>query len=100
MIKKNTYVLVKKTILNKEQRTAHIPEDTKCVDFIMKIKGNLTHDANIGEQVIIITETKRVIEGTLIEINPAYTHSFGEHVEEVMQMKDIILSEVEDISHD
>lgn len=100
MIKKNTYVLIKKIVLDKEERTAHIPEDTKRVDFVMKVKGVLTHDANMHDEVTILSDTKRYIKGELIEINPSYTHSYGEHLDEVLKMKDIILSEMEGESDD
>src|SRR5690554_6196437 len=100
MIKKNTYVLIKKIILDHEDRTAHLPDDTKRVDYVMKIKGLLTHDANLNDEVTILSDTHRLIKGKLIEVNPSYTHSYGKHLDEVLKMKSIILSEMEDLNHD
>jgi hypothetical protein len=100
MLKKGAYVCIKKIVLNSNQRSSHIPLDTKDKDFLMKLKGYLTHDASIGDHVDILTETKRKVSGILIEENPTYTHSFGDYLDEVKTMKDIILSEMEDVLHD
>jgi hypothetical protein len=100
MITKNTYVCIKKTVLKSNQRSLNIPLDTKEKDFVMKVKGNLVSDASIGDEVEILTETKRKVRGLLIEANPTYTHSFGDYLDEVKVMKDIILTEMEDSLHD
>ena len=100
MIKKNTFVLIKKVILTKLERSSNIPEDTKQKDFLMKLKGYLTHEAKIGDEVEILTETKRLVKGILIEVNPSYTHSYGNYLYEVKKMKDIILSEMGDKLYD
>ncbi len=100
MIKKDSYVKIKKIVLKKEDRASHLPKDTKEHDFMMKIKGMLVHDANLGDEVTILTDTKREVKGILIEQNPYYDHSFGKHVDEVHQMKEIILNETKEIDHD
>lgn len=93
MIPKGTYVMIKKIVLKHDERSNNLPEDTKTKDYMMKIKGYLLKDANLNDLVEIETETKRKVEGILIEINPSYTHSFGEHVDEIDVMKSIILEE-------
>jgi hypothetical protein len=93
MIKKGTYVMIKKIVLKKEERSINLPNDTKTKDFMMKVKGYLLNDANLHDEVSIETETKRIVKGILIEINPSYTHSFGDHVDEIDVMKKVILEE-------
>lgn len=100
MIKKDTWVEIHKVLLNPHERPEHIPADTKRVPFEMRVKGKLLQDAEIGDQVRIETETKRIESGILIKMNPSYTHHFGTYVDSVKKMKDIILSEMEDIDHD
>lgn len=100
MIKKGSYVLIKQTVLKSNQRSNRIPDDTKLTDFVMKIKGYLEKDSKIGEEVLIKTETNRLVKGILIEENPSYTHSFGRYLSEVKKMKDIILTEFEGEIHD
>ncbi len=96
MIDKQTYVMIKKTVLSKEERATNIPNDTKKCEFMMKVKGYLTSKAIINDEVTIMTDTKRLVKGTLIEVHPSYTHAFGNYVEEVQKIKEIILSEMED----
>ena len=93
MIQKGTYVMIKKIVLKHDERSNNLPEDTKTKDFMMKIKGYLLKDAYLSDFVEIETETKRKVEGILVEINPSYTHSFGDHVDEIDMMKSIILEE-------
>ncbi len=95
MIKKGSYVTIKKVVLNKDERPENLPADTKKVDLIMKIKGITLHDAKFNEMVEIMTTTKRIVKGELIELNPSYIHSFGSHIEEIEEMKSIILKETE-----
>ena len=100
MVKKGTYVSIKKIVLTSSARSTHIPIDTQSKDFLMKVKGYLVFDANLNALVEIVTVTKRSVKGVLIEVDPTYTHSFGKHLDEVKKMKDIILSEMEDTLHD
>ncbi len=100
MIKKDTWVEIHKVLLNPHERSEHIPQDTKRVPFEMRIKGRLLNDAEVGDQVEIETETKRIETGILIKANPYYQHDFGTYVEKVRIMKDIILFEMEDHDHE
>jgi len=87
-------------LLNPHERPEHIPQDTKRVPFEMRIKGRLLNDAEVGDQVEIETETKRIETGILIKVHPYYQHDFGFYVEKVRIMKDIILFEMEDHDHE
>ncbi len=71
-------VQIHKVILTPEQRPEGIPADTKSVPYEAWIKGVLLDDAaGIGDNVKIKTFIGREISGTLVEINPAYTHNLG-----------------------
>lgn len=96
MIKKGSYVEIEVIILNKENRAPQIPLDTKEVDLKMRVKGILKEDANIGDLVKIITDTKRIEEGILIKDKPAYLHNFGEFVEELQTVREVITKEMSD----
>ena len=52
----------------------------------MWTKGFLQADAEIGDEVEVKTATGRIEKGTLIEVNPHYTHSYGEFVPELVQI--------------
>ncbi len=80
---KNTWVEVGGVVLQKVERSPNLPEDTKQVPFEMRVKGFLLHDAVKGEKAEIITPSGRTVRGTLLEINPAYTHMFGSPIPEL-----------------
>jgi len=72
-------VQVHKVVLTPEQRPENIPECTKRVPYEAWIKGFLLDDeARIGDSVRIETFIGRQLSGTLAEVNPTYTHHFGE----------------------
>ena len=48
------------------------------------VKGFISHDANIGDQVTITTYAGRELTGKLIAVNPAYGHDFGRPVPELL----------------
>jgi hypothetical protein len=86
MIKKNTWVQIKKTILKPEERTGNIPEETKKVPLEMWVKGSLLDDAQLGDDVKIKTLTGRIESGILIQENPSYLHTYGAFVPEILKI--------------
>jgi len=97
MIEKHTYVEVKSIILETDERSGNLPMDTKEVPLVMKIKGYLLEPAHIGDPVQILTMTKRIETGVLVKAHPSYTHSFGQFIQIIQDVKEIILSETEDL---
>ena len=73
-------------VLKAEQRTGRIPEDTQRCDLEMWTKGFLLNDAEIGDEVEIETAVGRREKGTLVEVNPYYTHSYGKFVPEIIMI--------------
>jgi hypothetical protein len=98
MIKKNTYVQIYQIALSPSQRAENLPTDTLKVPFEVRIKGNLLEDANVGDMCTILTRTNRLEKGVLIAVEPYFTHHFGHFVEELKRVKEIILSETEDLT--
>ena len=97
MISKQTYVEIYKTVLPSSERPSHIPTDTKTVPYEMRIKGYLKKDADIGDVVEIKTVTGRNESGILIQEKPYFKHDFGHYVDIIDEIKQIILTETEDI---
>ncbi len=82
--KKGDWVQIKRVILKPEERSSNVPEDTSEVPLEMRLKGYLEDEsANIGDDVKIKTIIGRREHGTLIAVNPAYNHGFGEHIKEL-----------------
>jgi 2-amino-4-ketopentanoate thiolase alpha subunit len=94
MIKKNTFVQIYKEVLSIKDRATHIPDDTKLVPFEMRVKGILLKDADLMDIVEIKTATNRIETGILINSEPFYSHSYGHHVKELVDIRHIILSEM------
>ena len=83
-IHKNTLVDIQQTILPAGQRAPQVPQDTGETDLIMRVKGILLEDAEIGQEAEIRTPIGRKLRGTLIAAQPPYTHGFGEPIPELL----------------
>lgn len=90
MIDKNTYVRIRRTLLTPEERSSHLPEDTKNVPFKMWVRGYLQEEADLFDTVTIKTVTGRTETGRLKEANPIYKHTYGDFVREILEVRDII----------
>lgn len=86
MAKKGDWVRIHTVVLKAEERTAKIPEDTQKCDLEMWTKGTLLEDAEIGDEVTVKTASNRLEKGTLIEVGPYYTHSYGKFVPEIIEI--------------
>jgi hypothetical protein len=86
MVTKGTWVTIRRTILEPNERSAGIPEDTAATPLIMWINGFLQNDAHIGDEVTITTKMNRVEEGMLEVVNPTTTVNYGEYVPEVTKI--------------
>jgi len=87
LAKKGEWVQIHEIVLKPEQRTGKIPEDTKKVPLELWVKGFIDQDGKIGEEVEITTITGRKAKGKLVDINPVYTHGFGDkYVPELLQI--------------
>ncbi|HHY70560.1 MAG TPA: 2-amino-4-ketopentanoate thiolase [Thermoanaerobacterales bacterium] len=84
---KNDWVEVEKPVLLLEQRSSHLPEDTKKVPLVMWVKGFLLDEnASIGDTVKINTLTDRSVEGKLVQVNPKHEYDYGESIPELIQI--------------
>lgn len=86
MVQKGTWVRIKKILLPVGQRAPQDPEDTRNTPLVMWTKGFLAADANLGDEVQVTTAADRVETGTLVEVDPYYTHSYGKCVPELVQI--------------
>ncbi len=93
-VKKGDWVRVHRIIFTPDQRAPQVPEDTKKVPLEMWVKGFCQSDAEIGDEVEVITITGRREHGKIVELEPTYRHSFGNYVPEItqigIQLKDIL----------
>ncbi|HPD99611.1 MAG TPA: 2-amino-4-oxopentanoate thiolase subunit OrtA [Bacillota bacterium] len=92
MIKKGSWVQIKKIILNPEQRANNLPEATKKVPLLLWVKGTLLSDSEMNDMVEIKTVTGRIESGELIDVNPSYLHNYGKYMPEIQEIDRIVKS--------
>jgi hypothetical protein len=83
-ILKGTWVEIVQVILRPEERASSLPEDTKKVPYTLRVSGFLMQDRSLGETALIRTIIGRELTGTLVTVNPSYSHSFGTTVPELL----------------
>lgn len=71
------WVEVERVVLQPSERADGLPKDTARQPLKMWVKGFARGRARIGETVEIETMTGRLVEGTLTDVLPGYTHTFG-----------------------
>lgn len=86
MAKKGDWVRIHRVVLDAAGRAPGVPEDTSRVPLEMWVKGSLLADAELGDEVEVLTATDRVEHGTLVETEPSYAHSYGKFVPELIQI--------------
>ena len=89
MAVKNDWVRIHRNVLEPQDRTGKLPEDTKQVPLEMWVKGRLQNDtAEIGDEVTVKTIAGRLEHGRLIEVNPCYELNYGTFVPEILTMEE------------
>ncbi|MBS7527744.1 2-amino-4-ketopentanoate thiolase [Fusibacter paucivorans] len=82
--KKGTWIRIKRVVMQSEERTAQIPEDTRRVPLEMWVKGFAEQDGHLGDTICVRTLTGRVERGEVVEIEPVYGHDFGQFIPEIL----------------
>ena len=77
--KAGDFVRIHNIVLKVGERADNLPEDTKKVPLEMWDKGFLEKEAEIGEEVEVITITGRKIKGTQA-VRPSYTRVYKEAI--------------------
>jgi hypothetical protein len=86
LIEEGTWVEIHRVVLQPAERAPQVPKDTSQVPLEMRAKGFLARPASPGDEAEIVTATGRSLRGTLVEVSPAYTHSFGEPLCELLNI--------------
>ena len=78
-----TWVEIYQVVLPAGERASQVPADTRGVDLELRVKGFLRAPAMAGEEAEILSPAGRLLRGTLVAVNPAYTHGFGAPIPEL-----------------
>ena len=90
MAKKDDWVQIHNIVLKPEERSRALPEDTKQHPLEMWVKGYIQSDAELGDEVEVITRTGRHATGTLVKEAPYFEHNFGFLIPEVLKIGDMV----------
>lgn len=83
-IEPGTWIEIEQIVLEPEQRSPALPEDTRRTPYVMRVSGFLLAPAQMGGEAHIRTIIGRRLSGTLSAVNPAYRHGFGEVIPELL----------------
>jgi len=72
-----SWVEIGAVMLGPGERAPQVPDDTRTVPLELRAKGFLAAPARVGERAEILTAAGRRLTGTLVAVNPAYSHGFG-----------------------
>lgn len=84
--KKGDWIKVHNIVFSPSERAPQVPDDTKKVPLELWVKGFASVDGVIGDLVEVETITGRKVSGKVVEINPAYAHSFGNNIPELLKI--------------
>lgn len=94
LITKGSWVEIVTTVLEVGDRAINIPEETKKTPLKMWAKGFALENCNVGDEIEIETIVGRKIIGVVTELNPKYSHDFGDFIPELLyigkQAKEIL----------
>ena len=83
-VPEGTWVEVGRSVLEAGQRAPGLPADTAAVPLVLRVSGFLLEPATLGGPARIRTLIGREQAGTLLVVNPSYTHSFGQTIPELL----------------
>lgn len=85
-VRSGTWVEIESVLMTPEQRAPQVPEDTRSTPYVMRVSGFLCEDGVLGKKATIKTLIGRELSGVLRVVRPCYNHSFGETVEELLDI--------------
>jgi len=59
------------------ERAEQLPESSKIVPVVAKVRGFALASAALGAETSVKTLAGRTLSGTLVDLSPGHTHSFG-----------------------
>ena len=59
------------------ERAEQLPESSKTVPVVAKVRGFALESVALGAELSVKTLAGRTLSGTLVDLSPGHTHSFG-----------------------
>lgn len=84
---KGEWVQIESVVLPPDQRADNLPVETRACPYIMRLNGYLLDDAAEGQACAIRTLAGRKVAGRLLSEEPAYEHSYGRVIKELIDVR-------------
>ena len=84
---KGDWVQIEAVVLTPEQRQVSLPASTRECPYVMRLNGYLAADAAEGQDCQIRTLAGRYVKGRLLSGEPAYGHSYGRVIKELLDVR-------------
>ncbi|KAF0196824.1 MAG: hypothetical protein FD169_803 [Bacillota bacterium] len=85
-IQKGQFVEVSWAALEPSGRSDNIPESTKQVPLIARVKGFAVETTEGSDDISIVTLSGRVLRGKVCDSAPRYSHDFGKPQPELQRI--------------
>lgn len=86
LVPAGAWVEIQKVLLMPEERATNLPEETRSTPYVMRVRGFLDADGVVGDEATVTSMIGRTHTGTLVDADPAYEHSFGRVVPELLHI--------------
>ncbi|MDP3488367.1 MAG: 2-amino-4-oxopentanoate thiolase subunit OrtA [Bacillota bacterium] len=86
VIHKGQFVEISWVALEPSGRSESIPESTKQVPLVARVKGFAVETTEGAEEISIITLSDRVLRGKVCDDAPRHTHDFGKPQPELQRI--------------
>ncbi len=81
-----TWVELHDVVLRAGEWAPQVPNETQRVPLERRVRGWLVAPAALGDHAEVTTAAGRRLGGQLVEVEPAYSHSFGPPVPELLDV--------------
>lgn len=86
VIEKGQFVEIMWVALEPSGRSENIPESTKQVPLVARVKGFAAETTEGSEEISIFTLSGRVLRGQVCDYAPRHTHDFGKPQPELQRI--------------
>ncbi len=78
------WVQIETVLLAPEHRPEGLPAETRACPYVMRVNGYLEDPADAGQECRVRTLSGRRVAGRLLAGEPAYGHSYGRVIRELL----------------
>lgn len=85
-IEKDQFIEISWVALEPDGRSEHIPESTKRVPLVARVKGFALESTDGIDEVSVVTLSGRILRGKVCDTAPRHAHDFGKPQPELLSI--------------